>query len=238
MIALRRHQERRHVKLSTHESWFTFYGQDAADPLAGGFDALEFLDEYSLSPAARVPRRAPGDTESITYVREGSLTLEDSTGVTSVMQAGEFQSTTVGRSVRYAEANPSLSAWVHVVRASVRASRAGLSPAREQRRFSVAERRGGLCVVASPDARGGSLRLRQDTLVHSALLQRGQHVAYVLRPDRSAWLHILSGGVALGGVALTAGDGAGMRGEPVVSFTATKETELLLLDTVRLRGGT
>ena len=236
MIALRRQQERRHEKSLTRESWLTFYAQDAADPLAGGFDALELLDEYSISPAARVSRKADGDSETITYVREGSLTHEDSTGATSVMQAGEFRLTTVGRSVRYSEANPSRTEWVHVFRASVRASQVGLSPEREQRRFSVAERRGGLCVVASPDARGGSLRLHQDALVHSALLQRGQHVAYELPPDRSAWLQILSGGVNLGGVVLTAGDGAGLRGESAVSFTATEETEVLLVDTVRQDG--
>ncbi len=30
MIALRRQQDRRHAKCLTHESWFTFYPQDAA----------------------------------------------------------------------------------------------------------------------------------------------------------------------------------------------------------------
>ena len=38
------------------------------------------------------------------------------------------------------------------------------------------------------------------------------------------------------GVVLTAGDGAGLRGESAVSFTATEETEVLLVDTVRQDG--
>jgi hypothetical protein len=110
----------------------------------------------------------------------------------------------------------------------------GLSLEREQRRFSVAQRRDGLCVVASQDGRGSSLRLHQDALVHSALLDRGQHLAYELHTAHSAWLHVLRGGVTLGGLVLAAGDGAGIRDEPTVSFTATEETEVLLLDVVKL----
>lgn len=236
MIALRRAQERRHEKRRTHESWLTFPEQGEA-PLEGGFGTLEFLEEYSISPAARVVRKTRSDSEDITYVHAGSLTHADSSGATTVMQAGEFRRTAGGRGVRYSQVNPSPTDSTHVIQASLRASQVGLSLEAEQRRFSVAERRNGLCVVASLDGRRGSLRLHQAALVHAALLDRGQHLAYELPAGRSAWLHVLCGEVTLDGLVLTAGDGVGLRDEPAVSFTATREAEVLLLDVSR-RGGT
>ena len=109
-------------------------------------------------------------------------------------------------------------------------SEAGLEPGHEQKRFSAAERRGGLCVVASPDARRGSLRLHQDALLYSAMLDPGKHVVHELGEGRSAWLHLVEGEATLGDVVLTSGDGAGLTAERAVSLTAREETEILLVD--------
>jgi len=71
------------------------------------------------------------------------------------------------------------------------------------KRFSAAERRDGLCVVASPDGRKGSLRIHQDALVYSAMLDPGQHVVHELSPGRKAWLHVVQGEITLGDLVLT-----------------------------------
>ena len=106
----------------------------------------------------------------------------------------------------------------------------GLEPGYEQKRFSAAERRAGLCVVASPDARRGSLRIHQDALIYSAMLDPGQHVVHELSPGRRAWLHLVQGEAVLGDIVLTTGDGAGFAAERAVSLTAQEETEILLID--------
>jgi redox-sensitive bicupin YhaK (pirin superfamily) len=177
-----------------------------------------------------MPRFTDRDSETVTYVREGSLAYEDSSGSSGVIQAGEFQRSTIGRGAWYRAENPSRTDSAQVFRASIRASQVGPPPGHERRRFSVAERRGGLCVIASQDARKGSLRLHQDALDHSALLNPGQHVAYELCVGRSAWVHVVDGEITLAGIVLTTGDGAGVQGERAVSFTATEEAEVLLLD--------
>jgi hypothetical protein len=94
----------------------------------------------------------------------------------------------------------------------------------------VAERRGLLCVVASPDGRTGSLHVHQDIRIYSTLLDAGQHVVHELRPGRGAWLHVVSGEATLGDLVLGTGDGVGLSGEPAVSFTAREATEILLVD--------
>jgi quercetin 2,3-dioxygenase len=229
MITLRRANERHHDRRRKQDVWHTFQ-PDRADGLAGVFGTLEILDEDRLPPGAGVPRHAHRDAEIVTYVREGALAHEDSMGRSGVIHAGEFQRMTAGRGIRHSETNASRTDWAHVFQIWLRPSEAGLDPSHEQKRFSAAERRGGLCVVASPDARRGSLRIHQDALVYSAMLDPGQHVIHELSQGRSAWLHLVQGEVTLGDTVLTTGDGAGVTAEPAVSLTAREETEILLVD--------
>ena len=230
MITVRRATERFHDKGTRQEKWLTFDPQNRADPLADGFGFLEILKEVRLAPGAGVPRNARQEAEILTYVHEGVLAYEDSIGHSGVVQAGEFQRVTSGRGFRHSKMNASRSDWAHFFQLWLHPSEAELEPGHEQKRFSAAERRNRLCVVASLDARRGSLRIRQDVLVYSALLDPGQHVVHELSPGRSAWLHVVHGEVTLGELVLTVGDGAGVTAERAVSFTAAEASEILLVN--------
>ena len=127
-------------------------------------------------------------------------------GRSGVIHAGEFQRIAAEPGIRHSEMNASRSDQAHVFKIGLRAAPAGLEPGHQQKRFSVAERRGELCVVASMDARRGSLRMRQDALIHSAMLHPGQHIAHELTPGRMGWLHVVHGSVTFGDTVLTAGD--------------------------------
>jgi redox-sensitive bicupin YhaK (pirin superfamily) len=106
----------------------------------------------------------------------------------------------------------------------------GLEPGHERRRFTTAERRKGMCVVASPDGREGSLRLHQDIVVCSAILRPGQRLVHPLSEGQTAWLHVVEGNVEMGGLTLATGDGVAIVGERVASLTAVEPTELLMVE--------
>lgn len=232
MRTLRRASERSHERGRDREAWLTFHAQDlgVGDPLAEGFESLEHLDERLLGAGASVPRQRRGEAEIITYVCEGALAYEDSTGRSGVVQAGEFQLMTAGRGVRHSEANASTTERAHAFTMWFRPGQAELVPCYGLARFSAAERRGALCVVASPDGRRGSLRIHQDVRVYSAILDQGQHVIHELAEGRAAWIHLVEGEALLGDVVLAAGDGAGVTAERSVSLTARAPTEVLLID--------
>jgi len=230
MIILHRDGERHHHQSHQHQVWSTFEPEDRTDPLAEGFGPLELLDEDRLSPGTDVPHHPHRDTEIVTYVREGALAYEDSMGHSGIIRAGEFQHTTAGRGLRLRQMNASGAAWAHLFQIWLRPWEAELEPCHEQKRFSAAERRGGLCIIASPDARRDSLRIHQDVLVYAALLDPGQHVVHPLPLGRLAWLHLVEGEVTLGDAILNTGDAASIQGERAVSLTAREKTEILLLD--------
>jgi len=230
MITLRRAGERHYDRHRKQEVWLTFFPRDRADPRADRFGRLESFSERRLPPGAFASRTPHHDAEIVTYVREGALAYEDAPGGKGVIQAGEFQGTTAGRGIRRSEKNASRSNWAQVFQLLLAPSEPGLEPGYEQKRFSRAQRRGGLCVVASGDGRRGSLPIHQDALTCSALLEPGQHVVHELSPGRIAWLHVVEGEAKLGDIVLTTGDGVGVTSEHAVSLTAQSETEILLLD--------
>jgi redox-sensitive bicupin YhaK (pirin superfamily) len=230
VIILRPAKERQHARRRRYEEWSTFDARNPADPLANGFGVLESLNESRLRPGASASRHSQNEAEILTYVREGTLSYSDSLGGACVLRAGEFQRMTLGRGIRRNGTNSSHSDPAHAFQIWLRPAQRGVEPSQDQKRFSAAERRGLLCVVASPDGRRGSLRIAQDALLHSALLEPGQHLVHELGPGRIAWLHLVEGEVALPDGILDAGDGAGISEDRAVSFTAREASEILLLD--------
>jgi quercetin 2,3-dioxygenase len=229
VITVRRSEERSHVRRRAQEGWRTYYSPSEPD-WPGGFGPLELLKEDRIPPGVRVPLHPPYDAEVVTYVLDGVLAHEDSTGSSGVIRAGEFQRASTAQGIRRREWNGSRKDWAHVFQIWLRPWSAGPDGSSEQTRFSAAERRGVWRAVASPDGRNGSLRIHQDALVHSTMLFPGQHVVHELAPGRRAWLQVVSGEAALGEVVLAKGDGAGIWAEPAVSLTAREESELLLID--------
>ena len=230
MITLRRDRDRHHDRRRKQEAWLTFYPQDRTDPLANGFGALALFDEMRLSPGGGTASHPRDEAEIITHVHKGALAQESSTGSSGVVYAGEFQHMTTGPGIRHKETNASQTDWAHIFRISLHPSEVGLDFGHQQKRFTAAERRNVLCVVASPDSRKGSLRIHQDALIYSSILDAGHHLFHALLPGRSAWLHILYGEATLNDLVLTRGDGAGLTIESSVSLTVQEMTELLLVD--------
>lgn len=229
MITVRRATERAYQKRINQEAWLTFSESDTQNPLLDGFGALQGWTEGKLPPKTGTlqPRK---EAEVITYVCEGTVAYEDSTGQTGLLRSGEFQRMTAAPGVRYTETNASSAHWAHVFQIWLRSPEVRLTEGHEQRRFGRAERRGELCIVASPDARKGSLRLHQDAYLYSGLLEKGQHAIHELAKGRSAWLHIVTGEATVGAVTMGVGDGAGFVAERAVSLTVSQPTEILLLD--------
>lgn len=230
MITLRRNTERRHVQRGKHDTWLTFDPQESAGQPADDFGLLATFNEIRLPPGG-VSAPHPGEeAETVTYVYQGALAQEGSTGSSGVVHAGEFQRMINGRGNHHKETNASRTDWAHIFRISLRPSEVGLGCAHEQKRFAAAQRHNLLCVVASPDGRKGSLRILQDALIYASVLDPGHHLIHELLPARSAWLHVIYGEATLQGIILTQGDGVGVTIEPSVSLTAQENTEILLVD--------
>jgi quercetin 2,3-dioxygenase len=218
----------RSEQIEPQESWFTFLVEPTLASKLKSAGTLETLREGRLPPnSAPKPERISG--EVVTYVQEGSLLYKDSSSLSSVLRAGEFQRITLGEGFTYSEVNESRTHWTHVFQVWL-TPREKSAPGQESKRFGAAERRHRLHLVASPDGREGSLTVHQDCLIYSAILPRGRHLVHPLEPGRTALLQVIDGEVQLGELTLKPGDTALLRDEPSVSFSSVGESEVLLID--------
>ena len=230
MITLRRADERHLDQRHRQELWNSFNPREPAKPHAGGFAVLESLSDNRLPPGGVSMARPSRGAELVTYVCQGTIAQEDSTGSSSVVHAGEFQRMAIGHGIRHKERNTSRTDWAHIFRISLSPSEVGSNGAREQMHVAAAQRHNVLRIVTSPDGRQGSLHTHQDALVYSSLIDPGHHLIHELLPGRNAWLHVICGEAASHDMILTQGDGMGVTNERSVSLTAHEKCEILLVD--------
>jgi redox-sensitive bicupin YhaK (pirin superfamily) len=75
-----------------------------------------------------------------------------------------------------------------------------------------------------------ALPTRTDARVSGATLKAGETAEYALGEGRHAYLVPSTGSVEVGGVTLSARDGAAIKDEPVIRVTALEDSELVLVD--------
>jgi quercetin 2,3-dioxygenase len=74
------------------------------------------------------------------------------------------------------------------------------------------------------------MKLHQDAVLYSIVLEPNMEFSHELGENRGAWLQVVDGEVRLGAQLLATGDGVGITAERVISVTAAKQTELFLLE--------
>jgi redox-sensitive bicupin YhaK (pirin superfamily) len=229
MITVRKAQDRGHAHHGWLDSHHTFSFADYYDPEHMGFRDLRVINEDTVQPRRGFETHSHRDMEIVTYVLEGALEHKDSLGTGSVIRPGDVQRMSAGTGVSHSEFNHSATELVHLLQIWILPERDGLRPSYEQKHFPAAERSGALRLVASRDARGGSLRIHQDVDLYASLLREGETADHALRPGRNAWLQVARGRCTLNGTPLEAGDGAAVSGEAALRI-AGGGAELLLFD--------
>jgi len=230
MITLRRGNERGGGDYGWLNTRHSFSFSDYWDPRWMGFRSLRVINEDWVSPDSGFPTHPHADMEIITYVLEGELAHKDSLGTGAVIRPGDGQRMTAGRGIRHSEFNPSQKNPVHLYQIWILPEKKGLEPSYEQKNFPADEKAGKLRVIASRDAREGSVKINQDAQLYVSLLKPGEEVEHQFSTKRHGWLQVAKGAVELNGQKLAAGDGAAISDEESVKVKGTTDSEVLLFD--------
>ena len=230
MIRIRKAHERGHFDHGWLDTRHTFSFGDYYDKDHVGFRTLRVINEDRVQPGGEFGTHGHRDMEIISHVLEGELTHHDSMGNGSVIRPGDVQRMTAGSGIMHSEANNSASVVVHFLQIWILPDRKSLSPEYEQKTIPDADKLNRLCLVASPDGKGGSVRIHQDVSLFVSILESGKTLDYDLAPGRHAWIQIARGSVDLNGHLLTAGDGAAISDETALRLSAREKSEFLLFD--------
>jgi hypothetical protein len=230
MITIRKSGERgraNHGWLDTH---FTFSFADYFDPEHVQFRTLRVMNDDRVAGGGGFPPHPHRDMEIVTYVLEGALQHQDSMGNGSVIKPGDIQYMSAGSGVTHSEFNASKTEPVHLYQIWMMPDKRGYKPAYDQKNFSEAEKRGQLRLLASPDGRDGSVKIRQNNELYATVLGAGEQVKHALKPERHAYVQVARGSVKLNGEPLGTGDGAAISAEKSVELTGIDNAEVLLFD--------
>lgn len=230
MEQIRRSGER---GLSEHgwlRSYHSFSFADYFDPAHIEFGALRVINEDRVDPGAGFPMHGHRDMEILSYVLSGQLSHRDSMGNGSTIRPGDVQRMSAGTGVQHSEFNPSGSELVHFLQIWIQPNARGIRPGYEQKHFSAADKRGRLCLIASPDGKDGSVLVHQDARVYAALLDGAEELSHAVLEGRRAYVHVISGSVAVNGRQLGAGDALMTQQVPSLQLAQGRDAEVLVFD--------
>jgi redox-sensitive bicupin YhaK (pirin superfamily) len=230
MITRRLAQERGHARHGWLDSYHTFSFADYYDSRHMGFRTLRVINEDRVQPGKGFGTHPHRDMEILSYVMEGALEHKDSLGTGSIIRPGDVQRMSAGTGVTHSEFNPSQVEPVHFLQIWILPERVGLPPSYEQRAFPATEKQGTLRLVASRDGREGSVTIHQAVDLYTSVLAPGETVTHRLTPGRHAWVQVARGAITLNDTALSAGDGAAVSKEVLLTLTATDQAEVLWFD--------
>jgi redox-sensitive bicupin YhaK (pirin superfamily) len=230
MLQIRKAQERGYADHGWLRSYHSFSFADYFDPEHVEFGALRVINEDRVAAGKGFGTHAHRDMEIISYVLEGRLEHKDSIGTGSVIEPGDVQRMSAGSGVRHSEFNPSREQSVHFLQIWIQPDQSGIPPSYEQKHFDPEAKRGRLRLIASPDAREGSVTIHQDAYVYAGLLDGEEQAVHKLDAGRRAYVHVARGSVHVNGEALSTGDAAKLTDISEVKLDRGKDAEVLLFD--------
>jgi len=230
MQQIRKSQERGRAEHGWLSSRHTFSFAEYRDPRHMGFGPLRVINEDRVQGGQGFGTHGHQDMEILSYVLGGALEHKDSMGNGSVLRYGDVQRMSAGTGVRHSEFNHSPDEPVHFLQIWLFPDRNGLAPSYEEKHFDVADKRGRLRLVASPDGREGSVLVHQDASIYASILDGADRAEHALRGGRGVYVHVARGSVHVNGDLLSAGDALKATDVEAVVLDRADDAEVLLFD--------
>jgi redox-sensitive bicupin YhaK (pirin superfamily) len=227
MMTIRKASERGRSQTDWLDSRHTFSFADYADPRHMGFRRLRVINEDTVAPGRGFGRHPHRDMEILSYVLDGALEHADSMGNGSVIQPGDVQRMTAGTGVVHSERNHSSTQPVHFLQIWIEPETRGLPPSYEQKKIEAD--RNALRLIASRDARDGSVTVHQDVSLYAGTLDAGAEAKVSIAPGRRAWIQVVRGDARVNGEVLALGDGASAEGEAEITVVGGSDGAAVLV---------
>lgn len=231
MLQVVKSNQRGHADHGWLDTYHTFSFANYYNPGMMGFRSLRVINEDRVKAGRGFGTHGHADMEILSYVVEGAIAHKDSTGGEEILRPHEWQRMTAGEGIRHSEYNPSKTENLHFYQIWILPEKEGLKAGYEQKLFAPEEKYGKLKLVASNDARDGSLKINQDVSVYNSILKNDEEVSYELPENRYGWLQVVKGSLELNSETLQASDGVAVSEEKVLTIKALEDgTEFLFFD--------
>jgi redox-sensitive bicupin YhaK (pirin superfamily) len=230
VIRLRRSQERGFEDFGWTDNHMTFSFGGYRDPIWNNFGPLRVMIENHIQPRSGFPTHPHRDAEIVTYVAAGTLTHRDNMGHQAAITAGEMQHISAGsRGIVHSEENLD-DVVEHNYQMWLIPDRRGTASAYHQLKFTPEERQGRFRLYVSRDGEDGSMPINTDARIYAGLFCARDSARHSLEPGWGSWIQVVHGVLRVAGLALHAGDGAGITSVRELDIQFDTESEVLLFD--------
>jgi len=225
MFTIRRSNQRGSGAFDWLRSKHTFSFGNYQDETQMGFSALRVINDDEVIPSAGFQTHGHRDMEIISYVLSGEIAHKDSEGNITSLPPGEFQLMSAGSGIRHSEFNPSNTEKLHFLQIWIQPNVLGHKPGYQQKDFGNEH---GLTLVISPDAKDGSLHIKQDASIYQLILTPETSAQLNTDAARRYYVHNIEGPLVVKGndgawETLQAGDGVKIESLSDLSFSAKGE---------------
>jgi quercetin 2,3-dioxygenase len=201
------------------------------NPANGPLGSLVVWNDDEIAPGTGFGRHTHADMEIVTYVRQGAVTHEDSTGNVGRTIAGDVQVMSAGTGISHSEHNRDEDP-LKLFQIWMRPRQRGGEPRWDSRKFPKGDRAGRLVELASGDPKNAeTLLIRADARVLGATLLAGTSITHAPSMRvRHAYLVPAQGVILVNGQRVAVGDGIAAIDEPELTITAVEDAEFILVD--------
>lgn len=205
-IQIRKSEDRGKAEYSWLKSLHTFSFDTYYDSEQMGFGSLRVINEDVVQPGEGFGRHGHRNMEIISYIVDGELTHQDSTGVKHTVKAGGVQKMSAGKGILHSEMNDGKEP-VHLFQMWIIPDELEIDPSYVEYTPEESGRKDQWQILAS-NQDGAKVPLRADSALLTAELSAGKEIDYSLQIRRKVWLQIIDGEVEIGGQKMQKGDGA------------------------------
>lgn len=227
---LRKSADRGHANHGWLDSYHTFSFSNYYDPAHMGYSVLRVINEDIIAPAQGFGMHSHRDMEIVTYMLGGALQHKDSMGNGSIIRAGDVQRMTAGTGVRHSEFNASNDESAHLLQIWLLPESDGIAPGYEEKHFDAASKTNQWRLIASRNAREGSLLIHQDVDLFATILDAGKQLDYQPRAGRSLYFQLARGSITLNGALLEQGDAVAIDDDALVQLVSQTDAEIVMFD--------
>jgi redox-sensitive bicupin YhaK (pirin superfamily) len=223
----------------TKEDWLlskhTFSFNNYYNKNRVGFGALLVLNDDWVKAGAGFGMHHHEEMEIISIPLIGAVAHKDSkglSGITSVNKEKGFytvQQMTAGSGISHSEFNASQNDSVRFLQIWVFPNKQNLTPAYNQKQFSLANQHNKWQTLISPDD-PGAIYINQKAVFSTTNLDAGKTLDYSVKYSAGVYAFVLEGKASLNGIVLNRRDGIGILDISQLSVIAKEDLQILLME--------
>ena len=230
MIEVRRAGDRGAGNLGWLNARHSFSFGQYHDPERMGFGTIRVINEDRIEPGQGFGTHAHKDMEIVTYMIDGALEHKDDVGNGSVIHRGGVQRMSAGTGIRHSEFNHSAEDRAHLLQIWIVPEHLDITPDWEEKTFTLEDKLNRLRLIASHDARAGSMKIHQKIDQYATVLDGEAVISHTLAEGHQGWVQVVNGQIEVNDELLVAGDAAAVEDTTMLHIQALQQSEFLLID--------